>query len=342
MEKSAAATSECGTSCVNEDDNLKTSSDLMEKGQRDREEKNNKYDTSYCANCGKGEEDSNKLKACTACKMVKYCNRECQLAHRPQHKKECKKRAAQLHDVALFADPPKKEDCPICFERLPLLKSGWRYYACCGKVICCGCIYAVETTKTTVIPLCPFCRIPAPTEVEELNKRRRKRLEAGDAIAIHQQGCDYRDGRNGYPQDYTKALELWHQAGELGHSEAYVCIGYFYDKGRGVERDKKKAIYHYELAAMKGSVSARYNLGAVEQNAGNFERAIKHYMIATRSGSSESLEFIKKICSDGHSINGDYTKALQLYQSYLGEIKSSQRDDAAEFDEEFRYIDLHK
>ena len=37
---------------------------------------------SVCANCGK--EDSN-LKACTACKLVKYCNRECQIAHRPQH-----------------------------------------------------------------------------------------------------------------------------------------------------------------------------------------------------------------------------------------------------------------
>jgi len=49
-----------------------------------------------CANCGKGEESANDLKACTACKMVKYCNRECQIAHRPQHKK-AKKRAAEIH-----------------------------------------------------------------------------------------------------------------------------------------------------------------------------------------------------------------------------------------------------
>ena len=37
-----------------------------------------------CANCGEGEESSGDLKACTACKMVKYCNRDCQIAHRPQ------------------------------------------------------------------------------------------------------------------------------------------------------------------------------------------------------------------------------------------------------------------
>ena len=57
---------------------------------------------SLCANCGKGEESAGDLKVCTACKMVKYCNRDCQIAHRPQHKKECKKRAAELHDMKLF------------------------------------------------------------------------------------------------------------------------------------------------------------------------------------------------------------------------------------------------
>ena len=57
---------------------------------------------SICANCGK--EGSN-LKSCTACKLVKYCNRECQIAHRPQHKKVCKKRAAELHDEKLFKQP---------------------------------------------------------------------------------------------------------------------------------------------------------------------------------------------------------------------------------------------
>ena len=59
-------------------------------------------DIVLCANCDKGEESAGDLKACTACKMVKYCNRECQIAHRPQHKKACKKRAAELHDEALF------------------------------------------------------------------------------------------------------------------------------------------------------------------------------------------------------------------------------------------------
>ena len=80
-----------------------------------------------CANCGKGEESACDLKACTACKLVKYCNRECQIAHRPQHKKACKKRAAELHDEALFKEPPPREDCPICFLTLPLDESQRAY-----------------------------------------------------------------------------------------------------------------------------------------------------------------------------------------------------------------------
>ena len=96
-----------------------------------------------CANCGKGEEGSDNLKACTACKLVKYCNRECQIAHRPQHKKKCHRRAAELYDEALFKQPPSEYgDCPICFLRLPTLGTGRRYMACCGKMICSGCNYA--------------------------------------------------------------------------------------------------------------------------------------------------------------------------------------------------------
>ena len=59
-----------------------------------------------CAACGK-EEGGDSLKACTACKLEKYCNRDCQIAHRPQHKKACKKRAAEILNEG--TPPPFKE-----------------------------------------------------------------------------------------------------------------------------------------------------------------------------------------------------------------------------------------
>ena len=94
---------------------------------------------STCANCGKAEDkDTNnaELKACTACNLVKYCNRECQIAHRLQHKKECKKRAAEIYDEKLFKQPPPLEDCQICFIRLPSLETAQTYQPCCGKIVC--------------------------------------------------------------------------------------------------------------------------------------------------------------------------------------------------------------
>ena len=143
---------------------------------------------------------------------------------------------------------------------------------------------------------------------------------------------------NGFAQNHTKALELYYRAAELGYADAYVCIGYAYIDGRGAEIDKKKARHYWELAAMGGSVTARFNLGVYELRAQNMNRALKHYMIATRDGCAKSLKEIQKLYLDGHVTKVDYTAALQDYQVYLGEIKTDQRDEAAATNDEYRYF----
>jgi tetratricopeptide (TPR) repeat protein len=300
--------------------------------------KNVNNEVSVCANCGKGEEESGNLKSCTACKMVKYCNRECQIAHRSQHKKECRRRAAELHDEELFKHPPP-DDCPICFLRLPTLGSGSTYMSCCGKVICSGCSYAPvydDQGNKVDHQKCPFCRTPAP-KTKKMVAQYKIREQAGDPIAMFKIGIFCRYGRNGFPQDYTKTLELWHRSAELGYAKAYASIGFAYENGRGVERDEKKATHYYELAAMKGDEDARYNLGQTEMRLGNMTRAAKHFMNAVDCGDGGSLNEIKHLYSIGHVTKEDYTTALRSYQEYLGEIKSIQRDEAAAFSDELRY-----
>jgi len=162
-------------------------------------------------------------------------------------------------------------------------------------------------------------------------------MEVNDAEAILNAGNYYISGRYGFPQDYGKALELFHRAAELGCTEAYSSIGTSYYHGRGVEVDIKKATHYYELAAIAGSAIARHNLGCLEAHTGNMDRALKHYLIAVRIG-YKSLNDIKHMYTNGHATKEDYTKALQLYQEYLSEIKSTQRDKAAAADEvRFRY-----
>ena len=119
-----------------------------------------------CANCGKGEENCSKLQKCGACLSVKYCSAECQKAHRPQHKKECKKRAAELYqlmsilyDEKLFKEV-EPEECPICFQPLPI-GNHQTFKSCCGKILCDGCTYAMEMREgKDGADLCAFCRIP--------------------------------------------------------------------------------------------------------------------------------------------------------------------------------------
>ena len=181
---------------------------------------------------------------------------------------------------------------------------------------------------------CPFCKAPCPTHEEDV-ERCKKRADAGDPKAMHLLGTFYSFGKYGFPRDYSKALELWHRAVKLGHSMSFYNIGGAYWFGQGVEIDRKKARHYYELAAIKGDIDSRYNLGVSEWRAGNIDRALKHFMIAVKGGSKESLGIIRNSYSHGH-----YMEAVRAYQSYLDNIKSDQRDEAAAASEEFKYYDI--
>jgi len=103
-----------------------------------------------------------------------------------------------------------------------------------------------------------------------------------------------------------------------------------------VKVDNEKAKDYYELGAMKGNPYARHNVGCMEEDAGNMERAIKHWMIALRDGYTDSLVAIQKLHSIGEATKEEYSKALRSYQVYLGEIKSVQRDKATAFDDTYK------
>ncbi len=118
-----------------------------------------------CSSCGVAGGDDMKLKDCSACHLVKYCSVKCQKDHRPQHKKDCKKRAAELKDEILFKQPESTHfgDCPICCLPLPLDPQFSMLNSCCSKTICIGCVYANQKREIEgrLEHKCPFCRKPA-------------------------------------------------------------------------------------------------------------------------------------------------------------------------------------
>mmetsp|Transcript_11949 Transcript_11949/g.17145 ORF Transcript_11949/g.17145 Transcript_11949/m.17145 type:complete len:154 (-) Transcript_11949:650-1111(-) len=122
-------------------------------------------DMMSCASCGVAEADhKHKLKKCTACNLVRYCGVKCQKEHWQEHKRECKKRAAELHDEVLFKQPNGScfGYCPICCLPLPLDGGKSIVMSCCSKRICDCCTYANQKRemKMSLTQRCPFCILP--------------------------------------------------------------------------------------------------------------------------------------------------------------------------------------
>ena len=165
-------------------------------------------DMSICGSCGK-EGNSEDMNTCNKCKAVKYCNAACKKKHRSKHKKACERRAAELHDEKLFKEhPPSEEECPICMISLPINVNRSVFKLCCGKIICNGCMYAMEVSEETK-DFCAFCRKPPPNSDEENLKRTKNLVDKGNAEAFNHLAGLYSHGFNGLTQDYQKANELW-------------------------------------------------------------------------------------------------------------------------------------
>jgi TPR repeat protein len=266
------------------------------------------------------------------------------------HKKYCKERAAELRDVVVFKDPPPKEECPICFLPMPnkliscmSLPPATRlsvsiydyaeaneglkrepteeYYPCCGKSICRGCIHSCRESGN--IGKCPFCNTDRDnkTDEEEVEEIRR-RVEANDAASIYLLANSYDNGTNGFPQDHARAIELYAQAADLGHSQAHHFLGSIYYKGGTM----KKAKLHLEAAAMAGHEIARYNLGVMEAKSGNIERAIKHWTIAASVGEFIALRELRMLFEKGLVSRESIDSTLVAYNTSCAELRSEARD----------------
>ncbi|EJK75753.1 hypothetical protein THAOC_02514 [Thalassiosira oceanica] len=122
----------------------------------------------------------------------------------------------------------------------------------------------------------------------------RKRVDAGDPMAIYDLGTKYDFGEYGLVKDVTRAVELYERAAELGVKDAHYNLGVLYDQGKEVAKDMDKAFRHYETAAMYGHVDARHNLGCEEYYAGNYELALQHFLVSAKLGDDHSLAMVKK------------------------------------------------
>mmetsp|Transcript_26190 Transcript_26190/g.58207 ORF Transcript_26190/g.58207 Transcript_26190/m.58207 type:complete len:310 (+) Transcript_26190:126-1055(+) len=249
----------------------------------------------------------------------------------------------ELDTSDLFAPPPPKEECPICF--LPMIgpPDDSRYMECCGKVICFGCsmenkrIIAninakrmAEEKQTGIKAImmeetCAFCREPVAAGCEEMMLRAEKRMAINDPFACYHVGGCYGDGRWGRQVDGLKALDLFHRAAELGLPGAFAEIGRYYERDTVVKKDLAKFRAFFAIAAIKGSLYARDYLGTFEYRQGNTDIALRHWRLSAAAGYQDSLERLRAEVMKGKFGADEYASTLQPFLTSYGEMKSEAR-----------------
>ena len=153
-----------------------------------------------------------------------------------------------------------------------------------------------------------------------------KRVDASDPVAMCQLGTKrLQEG------DYKAAFKHYTKAADLGDAFAHYQLSTLYRDGKGVEKDEKKMFHHADQAAIAGHPDARYNLGCVEWENGQYDRAAKHFIITAKHGDDLSLEQIKRLFKAGYVSEEDFSAALLGYQAAIEAMKSPQREEAAEF-----------
>ena len=289
-----------------------------------------------CASCGIAELNDNKLKECPTCDLVRYCSDKCQREHRRHHKAACKERAAELWDEILFKQPESSHlgDCPICCLPLSLDNEKSPVFSCCVTTMCHGCVKAnrAREKQNKLTHACPFCRRPMAKTEKDSETNYIKRAAVNDPRALVQVGINHNN-----KGDHQSAAEHFAKAAELGDAEAHHMLSLSYRDGIGVEKDKKKEVYHLEQAAIGGHPQARCHLGCVEEGNGRIDRAVKHWIIAANLGDDDSIEALKNCYAHEVVSKENYASALRGYQAAIDATKSPQRE-AADKAEEARKL----
>ena len=220
----------------------------------------------------------------------------------------------------------ERDRCPICFLYIGLpMDELAEMNICCMTLVCDGCFFAA---KQQGLRGCPFCRTPHPTDDASELAMIQKRVDKGDAAAIHHLAQKYSDGALGLAKDVPRAIELWTEATELGSVDAHCSLGFAYYFGEGIEEDKPRGIHYWQQAAMEGQAESRHNLGTDEHQNGNYELAVQHWMISAKMSYQSSLNSIKEMFVDGLATKAQYAEALRGYWEAVEETKSHQREEA--------------
>lgn len=155
----------------------------------------------------------------------------------------------------------------------------------------------------------------SPPEVYQAEYEKFKEVDHPEALA--RLGYLYREGK-GVEKDRKKALKLFRKAAAQENAFGQYNLGYFYSQGYELARNYKEARTLYRKAAEKGDANGQSNFGHLYDKAlgvtEDNQKAVYWYRKAAEQGYANGQYNLGVKYEKGEGIARDYKKAVYWYR----------------------------
>lgn len=185
-----------------------------------------------CASCGKGSSPTDKVRRCTACRCVHYCNQTCQKTHwKSGHKRQCSALSQSLKRWEAIVET----DLAVRADGTGMFITGFRL----GR-------------GEDGDPRAPDLALKLFEAAAETDSP----IPGGHPIAMLCAGVHYERGIGAEEHDYEKALRYYKRVcehpdpGESTKGAAYKRLARMFHEGLGTDKDENMARRCLEYAEM--------------------------------------------------------------------------------------------
>jgi hypothetical protein len=115
-----------------------------------------------------------------------------------------------------------------------------------------------------------------------------------------------------------EALAIFTKAAKLGHSEALLYVGGFYDKGNIVQKDLPKAFSNYMQAATAGNPTAQFNVASMylkgEGTVRDYTKAIEWFKKSAENGNAKAAYNLGVMYYTGEGVKQSESTAREWFK----------------------------
>ena len=113
------------------------------------------------------------------------------------------------------------------------------------------------------------------------------------------------------------AFILFMQAAKLGDASSQLDLGYFFDNGLFVNKDKKQALKWYRKAYLLGDAGAANNIATIYRDLGEINKMLWWFRRAAAMGDPDVILELAKRYESGSGVSKSVKKAKQWYLRVL-------------------------